>query len=359
MTLVFPSDVGSPGYGVYNYGDASTWENAAFFGVFSVLNGSNVTFTTCATDVASPPSGVTGSLTYANQFQNTTVAGGNYRIKSGADLVGAGTADSTHGASDIAGTTRPQGGNWDIGCWQSLVAAGGQIVADTTMAIEDLLRAATGIGLADESLGGARNDPGIADEFVAGGRSDPSIAAEFTVRMAGDGGVPTESLAQAVIDRGVSGEWLVSSLLTSATPFEFISTLVGEPLAPVEFEGEILFVSERAVPIEWLGSLLLNRELPIEALLETAADRRIAMDWLAPAILDTVSPGEFTAWLAGDEFVPIEFEGNILLISDRNLPIEWSALPAMARVSVERLLASPSKRRILGTVGRIRLLKRQ
>jgi hypothetical protein len=113
------------------------------------------------------------------------------------------------------------------------------------------------------------------------------------------------------------------------------------------------------VPLEWLGSFLLDRELPIVALLEAAADRRIAMEWLAPAILETTLPGEFTASLAGDKFVPIEFEGNILLVSDRILPIEWSALPAMARVSLERLLASPSKRRILGTLGRIRLLKRQ
>jgi hypothetical protein len=67
------------------------------------------------------------------------------------------------------------------------------------------------------------------------------------------------------------------------------------------------------------------------------------MDSVASAIMDTGLPGEFAASLAGGEFVPIE----------------WSVLPAIVRVSLERLLASPSKRRILGTSGRLRLLKRQ
>jgi hypothetical protein len=70
-------------------------------------------------------------------------------------------------------------------------------------------------------------------------------------------------------------------------------------------------------------------------------------------------PDEWLARLLADAGVPIEFEGSILLISDRILPIEWSALPAIVRVSLERLLASPSKRRILGTPGRLRLLKRR
>jgi hypothetical protein len=59
--------------------------------------------------------------------------------------------------------------------------------------------------------------------------------------------------------------------------------------------------------------------------------------------------------------VPVEFQRQIAtgLTADGILPIEWLALPAIARVSLERLLASPSKRRILGTPVRLRLLKRQ
>ena len=76
---------------------------------------------------------------------------------------------------------------------------------------------------------------------------------------------------------------------------------------------------------------------------------------------------------AGDYTVPLEglaLEGRSIallvewleqgnkVVADASLPIEWSALPAPMRVSLERLLASPGKRRLLGTSGRLRLLKR-
>ena len=70
-------------------------------------------------DTTSPPSGVTGGKTYANQLAEPTVASGDWREKSG-HLRGAGTADSTNLPVDIVGTARPQGGNWDIGCWELL-----------------------------------------------------------------------------------------------------------------------------------------------------------------------------------------------------------------------------------------------
>lgn len=90
-----------------------SFENCAFFGCTAVytrsFGGGTPTFTTCMTDVASPPSGCIGGKTYANQFENTTTASGDWRAKAGADLQGAGTADSTNGAFDISGLARPQG----------------------------------------------------------------------------------------------------------------------------------------------------------------------------------------------------------------------------------------------------------
>jgi hypothetical protein len=230
---------------------------------------------------------------------------------------------------------------------------------DITAPSEWLSGWSTDRGTLGEWLSAPLRDIVTPNEALSHASIDGYLTGEWTGLAFMDIGVPTESLAQVVIDRGVPGGWLGSSLLTSVVSVDFISALVGESLAPVEYEGEILFVSEGAVPIEWLGSFLLDRGLPIEAVLEAAADRRTRMEWLAPAILDTALPGEFTVSLAGDRFVPIEFEGNLLLISDRILPIEWSGLPVIARVSLERLLASPSKRRVLGTPGRLRLLKRQ
>ncbi len=99
-------------------------ENCAFFGCTAVkAGGTTFTFTTCMTDVASPPSGVTGGKTYTAQFQATLALIGDYRAKAGADLLNAGTTDATNAPTDIVGTSRPQGAAYDIGCWELVVAA--------------------------------------------------------------------------------------------------------------------------------------------------------------------------------------------------------------------------------------------
>jgi hypothetical protein len=211
-----------------------------------------------------------------------------------------------------------------------------------------------------EWLSEAFRDVAAPDEALWQAFVYANLTGEWTALAFVDIRMPTESLAQAVIDRGVLGEWLGSSLLRSGALFELTSALVGTPLAPVEFAGEVLFVSEKTVPIEWLSAFHLDRGLPIEAVLDAAVDCRIAMEQLASALTDRALSGEFIVSLGADEFVSIEVEGNILLVlSDQVLPIEWSALPGTVRVSLERLLASPGKRRILGTPGRVRLLKRQ
>jgi hypothetical protein len=57
--------------------------------------------------------------------------------------------------------------------------------------------------------------------------------------------------------------------------------------------------------------------------------------------------------------IRVEWLGQVnKVVTDEALSIEWAALPASVRVSLERLLASPVKRRILSTPGRLRLLKR-
>ena len=121
-TFVAPSDLATkPTVAINsNYGSAS-FENCAFFGFAALSSGTTtLTCTTCATDLASPPSGVTGSLTYASQFQNTTNAASDYRLVSGSALINAATTDTIdiQAANDIVGTSRPQGSAWDIGCWE-------------------------------------------------------------------------------------------------------------------------------------------------------------------------------------------------------------------------------------------------
>lgn len=111
------------------YGAVFSGKNVAVFGFPSVMTSQgSSTFTNCMTDVASPPTGFTGSKTYANQFQDTgtTFANRDFRMKAGADLQNAGTTDTTDipASDDIAKTTRPQGASWDIGAWELVVAGG-------------------------------------------------------------------------------------------------------------------------------------------------------------------------------------------------------------------------------------------
>jgi len=317
-TVVAASDVATAPTNAFfaNYNTANVVQNCAIFGCAALQRGTGATFTTCLTDLsAGLPSGVTGSITYANQFQNTTIASGDWREKAGANLRGAGAADSTNGATDIAGTARPQGGNWDIGCWQSTVAA------DTTLTI------------------------------------DVRATVEFSLALSGDAKSPVEALATNWKD--------------FQNPLEIGLVTINDRPCALGFEGGLasglagnlewlsLWSADRSIASEWIGSIFLDIAALDEWLSQPSVDRGLVGEWLRSSLLDTPAPSEFATSLIGVPPLTIEFQGQIQLDADRVLPIEWSALPAIMRVSLERLLASPSKRRILSTPGRLRLLKRQ
>lgn len=107
-----------------SYG-SPTVRNCVSFGFTAIKSGGNTpTYTTCATEIASPPSGWTGSLTAANQVESLTDGTHDLRAKSGGSIIDAGTTDSTYAATDIAGTSRPSGASYDIGAWE-FVSSGG------------------------------------------------------------------------------------------------------------------------------------------------------------------------------------------------------------------------------------------
>ena len=121
-TIVNASDLSASSYGIYNNYNNVTVENCAIFGCTTAAHaGGTLTVTTSMTNQASAPTGFT-TVTYTSQFVGTTSSSPDWREKSGGNLQGSGTADSTNGAYDIVGTARPQGSNWDIGCWQQLSA---------------------------------------------------------------------------------------------------------------------------------------------------------------------------------------------------------------------------------------------
>lgn len=129
VSVVCPSDVVSPpAQGVRSKYSGNVMVNCAVFGFVADYTGTALgTSTTNFTDDTTPSTGFTGSLTYGSQFQNTTNASGDWRAKAGGGILDAGT--DTHvaqplTATDIAGTSRPQGSAYDGGAWE-LVASGG------------------------------------------------------------------------------------------------------------------------------------------------------------------------------------------------------------------------------------------
>jgi hypothetical protein len=267
------------------------------------------------TDVASPPSGVTGGKTYINQFQSTTAASGDFREKSGADLRGAGTVDVTNGATDIVGTARPQSAKWDIGCWE-LLAAGTVVLAEAASLIEHLPMQ----------------------------RVDRTSGVEFIGSQRVDRPVEIEALTTQGVDLGPMLEATTMQLAGPRTPLELSA-------------GQS---SSLGLPLELGGRVANDTTACADSLAQTFVDRYLVSELLMLLLRDATASGEFVTAVSGDALSPTEWSGAIaaMLTADASSLIEWVALSSAVRVSSERLLASPGKQRLLGTPGRLRLLKR-
>lgn len=131
-TIVKPSNDAGFGTGVAlktniggHYGGLNKSVNNAIFGFASFTDdvtnfGSSGNGCTDLASTTVPGSSNQVSKTYSSQFQNTTVASADFRAKPGADVLNNGATDTTDipGATDIVGTSRPQGAAWDIGAWE-------------------------------------------------------------------------------------------------------------------------------------------------------------------------------------------------------------------------------------------------
>ena len=103
-------------------------------------------------------------------------------------------------------------------------------------------------------------------------------------------------------------------------------------------------------------NFILRRRTPdgrVRRIVRSASGSAVGVSVTTPAALESL------ARQSGDNSAVLEWLGQAnKVVADGALSIEWAALPAPVRVSLERLLTSPGKRRILGTPGRLRLLKR-
>lgn len=108
-SILRPSDVSGSGVaGIQiSYAGGCSLINVNVFGFATAVNvvSGSVTSTNCYTDLGSPPTGFT-TATYANQFENAVASTRDWRTKTGATIIGAGTASGAP-ATDIYGQTRP------------------------------------------------------------------------------------------------------------------------------------------------------------------------------------------------------------------------------------------------------------
>jgi hypothetical protein len=141
VSIVKPSDLtaGGTAIAVLSTNPVIAAKNVAVFGLATLGGGSGITWTTSGTDLTGT-TGLTGSLTYADQFENTEDATRDFRLKTGADLIDAGTdlsGSDLPADDDIFGTARPA--SWDIGCFE--LAAAGASAAITGTAVDSITEA--------------------------------------------------------------------------------------------------------------------------------------------------------------------------------------------------------------------------
>jgi hypothetical protein len=117
-------------------------------------------------------------------------------------------------------------------------------------------------------------------------------------------------------------------------------------------------------------NLILRRRTPdgrVRRIVQSTSGSAVGVSVTTPAAFESLArqsgdKGKLLEWLTLElrsVAIRVEWLGQTYkVVAYEALSIEWAALPVSVRVSLERLLASPGKRRILSTSGRLRLLKR-
>lgn len=197
--LVVPSDVTAATNAIEEYFATGVGKNCAMFGISGAIsNGSGMTFTTSHSDSTTSKTGVTTSLTYADQFEATTEAGMDFRCKSGGDLIDSGTYDATNAPDDIIGTAFGSG-TTDSGCWE---------LAATSITIDGSPAALTLAGQSSQVDLGATIDGAIATLTLAGQSSQVDLGATIS-------GIPAAlsiTGLSAQVDQGISLDGIIAAL---------------------------------------------------------------------------------------------------------------------------------------------------
>ena len=115
----FLTDASSADFTVPGYGIKATFKNCALFGFAAEGSGVSSSSSYNATNLSSfTGSNNVTSLTASSQFENSTYGTSlDLRLKAGSALLNAGTSTGAP-ATDIYGTSRPQGSAYDIGAFE-------------------------------------------------------------------------------------------------------------------------------------------------------------------------------------------------------------------------------------------------
>lgn len=121
-TIVVPDDLATAPTEILRSGVSGTVtvQNCGLFAGDSTkaikAGSATYNFTTCYSDI----SGTTGvtQATYGSEFVDVNDATRDFRLVTGAAQKDTGTTDTTNAANDIAGTARPSGSAYDVGCWE-------------------------------------------------------------------------------------------------------------------------------------------------------------------------------------------------------------------------------------------------
>lgn len=247
-TIVRPTTYAAGGTGIAaGPGFTFTLKNCAVFG-FTADTSGTISATTCYTDDSTPTTGFT-TTTYdtstGSGFQNTASTTADFRIKSGSALLDVGTTDTTYAANDIAGTARPQGSAYDVGCWE-LVVSGGVSLALTGQGISTSLGALSSYvqyGLSGQNIAASLGS-------LLANVSYPVTGQNLTVSL----GSQTASVSAGILGQGLAlalGTIVVASSgpVSIALTGQGITTSLGSLAADVRYT-----LSGQGVPIS-LGTI--------------------------------------------------------------------------------------------------------
>ena len=185
--------------------------------------------------------------------------------------------------------------------------------------------------------------------FLAQVRSHPQVLLEDGVRLIPVAPISVEGLSRVASDGGLPGESAGSILVLRDT------------IPPIELLGS----SRRIVAAlaEATSALSSTQRVSTELPARQAASHASPAEWRGAVLVVVGEPGTFEYATIAQHGATVSIEcltgGASVLLSDEGLPLEWRSVPPAMVVSLNRLLTSSARVRLITTPGRIRWLKRE